>query len=100
VPESYTAPSVAITQSPGFGKSRILYQLAKKLSQPGREHPGSEAFAMRLHYVCERNVQHSPGFPAATPELSGFFFEGGDLEGKLLVALEYACANWGAVKTY
>lgn len=58
----YTAPLVAITQSSGFGKSRILHQLAKKLSRPSVEQPGSDTFDMRLLYVVSATSSTRLGF--------------------------------------
>lgn len=94
----YTAPYVTIMQSSGFGKSRLLYQLAKKLARSNKDQPGSDSFDMRFLYVCARNVERSSGFPVATPELSRFFFKDANIANRLLVALEYACADWESAK--
>jgi hypothetical protein len=94
----YTAPYVTIMQSSGFGKSRILYDLAKKLARPSQDPAGSGILDMRMLYVCARKTKGSSGFPVATPKLTEFFFDTGRIAVRLLAALEYACANWEAVK--
>ncbi|KAG2814330.1 hypothetical protein PC129_g23426 [Phytophthora cactorum] len=65
----YTAPYVTIVQRLGFGKSRILYQVAQKLAEPSAGLPESYAFDARL------------------------------LFSRLELALEYASANWVQAKT-
>ncbi|KAE8991966.1 hypothetical protein PR002_g20694 [Phytophthora rubi] len=93
-PDNYTAPYLAITQSSGFGKSRILSQLARKLEiEPKTD--------MRLLYICARDVPGSTGFPVATPELFKFIFgskSASGIAGQLRRAFDYACAHWGSVQ--
>ncbi|KAE9245937.1 hypothetical protein PF004_g5037 [Phytophthora fragariae] len=93
-PDDYTAPYLAITQSSGFGKSRILSQLARKLEiEPKTD--------MRLLYICARDVPGSTGFPVATPELFKFIFgskSASGIAGQLRRAFDYACAHWGSVQ--
>ncbi|KAG2775740.1 hypothetical protein Pcac1_g13731 [Phytophthora cactorum] len=69
----YTAPYVTIVQRLGFGKSRILYQVAQKLAEPSAGLPESYAFDARLLFVCPRTNDTST-FPASTPALTHFFF--------------------------
>jgi hypothetical protein len=95
----YTSPYVTIVQSSGFGKSRIVYQVATKIAAPNAKLPESAAFDTRLLYVCARNNKRSTGFPRATPKLAEFFFRDEHMAGRLQVVLEYACANWQAAKT-
>jgi len=92
---AYTAPYVTITQSSGFGKSRILYRLAQKLErQPNGK--------MRLLYICGRDIPGSTGFPVATPELFKFIFPveatKSTIAEQLVRVFEYACAHWGTVQ--
>lgn len=82
-------PHTTIVQSSGFGKSRLLYELAVKTQT---------AESMRVLYTCMRS-NASSGFPKATPRLSEFFFPANCSERSivqsLLVAFEYALKNWG-----
>ncbi|KAE9005511.1 hypothetical protein PR003_g17166 [Phytophthora rubi] len=90
----YLAPYVAITQSSGFGKSRVLSELAKKCASDVTK-------PMRLLYVCARDVAGSTGFPVATPELVKFLFERAtesEIASRLLLAFDYACKHWGTVQ--
>ena len=106
-PDAYTAPCVALVQASGFGKSRLLYQLATKLAGPQPESTSDdvvieeEAFDLRLLYVCARTVRNSTGFPVATPKLAKFLFQdhGCDMAGRLRMVLDYACAHWASVQT-
>ncbi|KAE9064617.1 hypothetical protein PF010_g28537, partial [Phytophthora fragariae] len=93
-PTTYIAPYVAITQSSGFGKSRVLFELAKKCASDATK-------PMRLLYVSARNVAGSTGFPVATPKLVNFLFERATEPGiasRLLLAFDYACEHWGTVQ--
>ncbi|KAG2937567.1 hypothetical protein PC117_g11638 [Phytophthora cactorum] len=72
-------------QSSGFGKSRILYEVAKKLAGPTTGLPGSELFDSRFLYVRGRNFERLSSFPAATPQLSSFFFEFPNIGDRLLM---------------
>lgn len=73
---------MTITQSSGFGKSRVLYEVAKKID-----------FDMRLLYICAHNIERSSGFLVPTPKLSEFFFRDDKIGDRLLIALEFACAH-------
>ncbi|KAE9273500.1 hypothetical protein PR003_g29891 [Phytophthora rubi] len=94
MPFVYIAPYVTITQSSGFGKSRVLFELAKKCASDATK-------PMRLLYVSARNVAGSTGFPVATPKLVNFHFERATEPGiasRLLLAFDYACEHWGTVQ--
>ncbi|EEY59658.1 uncharacterized protein PITG_12241 [Phytophthora infestans T30-4] len=68
-PAAYTAPYVTIMQSSGFGKSRILYEVAKKIADPNTNLPESELFDCRLlavAYACSN-------WEAAKTEWIGLF---------------------------
>ncbi|KAG1684944.1 hypothetical protein DVH05_010151 [Phytophthora capsici] len=67
---SYTAPSTTITQSSGFGKSRILKRLSET---PTIEH-NDEQFGVKVLYICARTIKHSSGYPCATQELREWLF--------------------------
>ncbi|ETO65274.1 hypothetical protein F444_17401 [Phytophthora nicotianae P1976] len=51
-PLAYAAPYVAIVQSSGFGKVRILYQVAQMLAGPSAGLPESDTIDAQLLYVC------------------------------------------------
>ncbi|RLN13838.1 hypothetical protein BBJ28_00026855, partial [Nothophytophthora sp. Chile5] len=90
--EVYKAPYVAIVQSSGFGKSRLLYKLAQ-----GVEHDDSD---MKVLYTCTRFGQ-STGFPVATEKLRDWLFgpnQGTDVMSKHLeAAYHYAREHWSTV---
>ncbi|KAG1692481.1 hypothetical protein DVH05_025233 [Phytophthora capsici] len=69
--EMYTAPYVTITQSSGFGKSRILKRLAEK---EGVIKHDNVSFDMKVLYVCARDIEGSSGYPCATPSLCNWLF--------------------------
>ncbi|KAG1692482.1 hypothetical protein DVH05_025234 [Phytophthora capsici] len=69
--EMYTAPYVTITQSSGFGKSRILKRLAEK---EGVIKHDNVSFDMKVLYVCARDIEGSSGYPCATPNLCNWLF--------------------------
>ncbi|RAW26080.1 hypothetical protein PC110_g17512 [Phytophthora cactorum] len=56
---AYDAPYVTIVQSSGFGKSRILFEVAKKLAKPNENLPESNTLDARLLYVTEPILTHS-----------------------------------------
>jgi len=74
-PDHYTAPYVAITQSSGFGKSRILRRLAESTNDGTLLKCGDDSFDATVLYVCARNVKGSTGYPRATPALTTWFFD-------------------------
>ena len=92
-PELYKAPYVSVVQSSGFGKSRMLYELAlmalKRCSQ------------MKVLYVCAR-TQESTGYPKATPELRKWLFHIGctpkSIATRLKVIFQHAVDNWETVQ--
>ncbi|KAI9999196.1 hypothetical protein PInf_004016 [Phytophthora infestans] len=98
-PAAYTAPYVTIMQSSGFGKSRILYEVAKKIADPNTNLPESELFDCRLLYVCSNDVELSTSFPVATPVLSQYFFKQPNIADRLHSAVAYACSNWERAET-
>ncbi|KAI9999192.1 hypothetical protein PInf_004011 [Phytophthora infestans] len=98
-PAAYTAPYVTIMQSSGFGKSRILYEVAKKIADSNTNLPESELFDCRLLYVCSNDVELSTSFPVATSILSQYFFKQPNIADRLHSAVAYACSNWEAAKT-
>ena len=63
----YMAPYTTVVQSSGFGKSRLVRELA-------HVHNLSASSDMRVLYMCFRPPQSS-GFPHATPCLNEFFFK-------------------------
>ncbi|KAF4131849.1 hypothetical protein GN958_ATG18882 [Phytophthora infestans] len=70
----YKAPYVTITQSSGFGKSRILRELAESTAagEP-LVHHGTK-FDATVLYVCASNVKGSTGYPRATFTLRKWLF--------------------------
>lgn len=110
----YTAPYLAITQSSGFGKSRIMYNLAVETAtrtSTNAEESTRGAQPMAVLYVCARDVKWSSGYPAATPRLRDWFFPQGlkttgsakknlaekVIGDRLVEAFEYACEHRGSV---
>ncbi|ETL83439.1 hypothetical protein L917_16616 [Phytophthora nicotianae] len=51
-PSAYAAQYVAIVLSSGFGKSRIVYQVAQMLAGPSAGLPESDTIDAQLLYVC------------------------------------------------
>ncbi|KAG1702109.1 hypothetical protein DVH05_009901 [Phytophthora capsici] len=97
--EMYTAPYVTITQSSGFGKSRILKRLAEK---ENLKH-GNVSFDTKVLYVCARDIKGSSGYPRATPELCNWLFPAHacaepDLTTALQKAFKYSVENPDARK--
>ncbi|KAK1942089.1 hypothetical protein P3T76_006411 [Phytophthora citrophthora] len=86
--EMYKAPYVTITQSSGFGKSRILKRLAEK---EGPIKHGNAAFDIKVLYVCARDIKGSSGYPRATPKMCDWLFPAGTCTKEYLAtALEKA----------
>ncbi|KAG1692479.1 hypothetical protein DVH05_025231 [Phytophthora capsici] len=95
--EMYTAPYVTITQSSGFGKSRILKRLAEKENV---KH-GNVSFDMKVLYVCARDIEGSSGYPCATPSLCNWLFRTctePNLTTALKKAFKYSVENSDAKK--
>ncbi|GMF64047.1 unnamed protein product [Phytophthora fragariaefolia] len=93
-PTVYIAPWVAITQSSGFGKSRVVCELARKCTTDATN-------AMRLLYISARAIAGSTGFPVATPELYKFLFENvtvAKIASRLCWTFDYACERWRTVQ--
>ena len=93
-------PYTTIVQSSGFGKSRLLYELATRL-QDGKTD------TMRLLYICIRKGESS-GYPAETQMWPGYLFPtmngGADadaenvLSNKLQKLFQYAMDNWASIQ--
>ncbi|OWZ01845.1 hypothetical protein PHMEG_00026700 [Phytophthora megakarya] len=67
--EPYWHPFVTLTQSSGFGKTRILRQLARS----GQRYDPS-MYDMTVLYICMRNREGSTGYPFATSALTDWLF--------------------------
>ncbi|KAG1712483.1 hypothetical protein DVH05_000227 [Phytophthora capsici] len=96
--EMYTAPYVTITQSSGFGKSRILKRLAEK---EGVIKHDNVSFDMKVLYVCARDIEGSSGYPCATPSLCNWLFRTctePNLTTALKKAFKYSVENSDAKK--
>jgi hypothetical protein len=94
----YKSPYVMIAQSPGFGKSRLLYQLSGQTLLKDATKP-----RVRVLYTCMR--QASPtSFPLPTKKLCKWLFDT-DRAGKeeetmvthLLAIYYYAQSHWATV---
>lgn len=83
-------PCGSIIQSSGYGKSQVLYQLAKETCRPDS--------GVRVLYTCNRMFQ-STGFPATTEPLrDGLFCWSADqLALKPEAIYRYAEQNWSFV---
>jgi len=94
-PDAYKAPYLSIVQSSGFGKSRLLQELAQVTS---KEKGGTA----RVLYVCARR-EPSTGYPQATINLHDWLLADGlteaDMTSRLEVIYYYAQQNWEAVGT-
>ncbi|KAG7385347.1 hypothetical protein PHYBOEH_009086 [Phytophthora boehmeriae] len=93
---SYKAPYVTVVQSSGFGKSRLVFQLAQNTA-------AKDALNMRVLYTCVR-LGMSRGFPKTTTELRIWLFDGGDedehaMAQHLVAIYDYAHTNWSRVGT-
>jgi len=98
-PSVYAAPWLVLTQSSGFGKTRLLHQVATKLANGTvDERPEGDALDVRLLYLSTRGMEHSSPFMPRTPDLVQFFFREGRVAHQLACAVEYACGKWEAVK--
>ncbi|KAF4027736.1 putative protein kinase domain-containing protein [Phytophthora infestans] len=94
-PQLYMSPYVAIVQSSGFGKSRLLRELSLMTSA---ETQGT----MRVLYTCTR-LGPSTGYPKATECLQKWLFGSNQTEMGLTSCLEaisfYAQKKWEDVGT-
>jgi hypothetical protein len=92
-PQKFVAPYVTIVQSSGFGKSRLVKQLALTANT------GTLGSTRKLLYTCFPREGGLSGFPSATPALNEFFFPAGcpnedEIAWRLFVAFEYANEHW------
>jgi hypothetical protein len=89
----FKAPCVAVVQSSGFGKSRMLLELARKANDPSS--------CIKVLYTCVRQYE-STGFPAATEELRDWLFlkpkSVEQMARRLEAVYEHALANWDGVQ--
>ncbi|RLN14903.1 hypothetical protein BBJ28_00025779 [Nothophytophthora sp. Chile5] len=102
----YTSPYVPLVQSSGFGKSRLLRELAgvtkNATTMPRTQLTDSDSeISMRVLYVCARSVPKSSGFPIATPSLTRWFFSENHtvevMKERLLTTFKYAQQYWETV---
>ncbi|GMF47518.1 unnamed protein product [Phytophthora fragariaefolia] len=99
----YKAPYVAVVQSSGFGKSRMVFELARRAEKAkgGSVGDGSSS-NLRLLYVCAR-LHKSTGYPVATTQLRNWLFPSRATTETMTCRLEaiynYAVANWSTVQT-
>ncbi|RLN45900.1 hypothetical protein BBJ28_00026488, partial [Nothophytophthora sp. Chile5] len=99
----YKAPYMAIVQSSGFGKSRLLRQLAEETSKHAEvlAQPRHDECDMRVLYICTRNLKSSTGYPVATVKLRKWLFGSepstDTISQHLLAAYQYAQENWATV---
>ncbi|KAG7399759.1 hypothetical protein PHYBOEH_008093 [Phytophthora boehmeriae] len=95
-PMKYKSPYVAVVQSSGFGKSRMLFELARKA-----ERSDGSSSNLRVLYSCVR-FHRSTGYPVATTHLRDWLFRDGVTEeqmtSRLLAIYGYATAKWGGVQ--
>ncbi|KAG1706403.1 hypothetical protein DVH05_001551 [Phytophthora capsici] len=94
-PKKFNAPYVTVVQSSGFGKSRMLRELALSANDPG--------INMTFLYMCMRE-RTSTGYIEATLKLREWLFnpledaEVKDISERLKTIYYYAIENWGAVQ--
>ncbi|RLN71644.1 hypothetical protein BBJ28_00019304, partial [Nothophytophthora sp. Chile5] len=99
----YKSPYMAIVQSSGFGKSRLLRQLAEETSKHAEvlAQPRHDECDMRVLYICTRNLKSSTGYPVATVKLRKWLFGSepstDTISQHLLAAYQYAQENWATV---
>lgn len=70
--DKYASPSVVLTQSSGFGKSRVVFNLA--IATAAEALQKREGPTTTVLYLCARMIEWSSGYPAATSELRRLFF--------------------------
>ncbi|KAL3663870.1 hypothetical protein V7S43_011282 [Phytophthora oleae] len=94
-PNKFKAPYVAVAQSSGFGKSRMILELAVKAMT-------DKDLNMRVLYMCMR-PQNSTGYPKATTSLYQWLFpdeaEESDIVKRLQAIFHYATEYWDTVQT-
>ncbi|KAL3659929.1 hypothetical protein V7S43_015230 [Phytophthora oleae] len=94
-PKKFKAPYVEVVQSSGFGKSRMIRELAVKAKD-------DKELNMKVLYTCIR-VRNSTGYPKATPVLSRWLLEiEPTIQGiakRLKAIFHYATEHWGTVQT-
>ncbi|KAL4115053.1 hypothetical protein PRIC2_013948 [Phytophthora ramorum] len=78
----YKSPCVAVVQSSGLGKSRMLFELARRAEQGDSR--------MKVLYICARS-RESTGVPKATPKLRDWLFVKNDYRGTKICARLMAC---------
>ncbi|KAL3663856.1 hypothetical protein V7S43_011268 [Phytophthora oleae] len=86
-PDQFKAPYVTVMQSSGFGKSRMLLELAKD----------TKDLNMKVLYTCMRETK-STGYPESTRKLRKWLFKEDsdvrDISGRLKAGYYYAIENW------
>jgi hypothetical protein len=91
--EGMAIPCTAVVQSSGFGKSRLLYQLAL-------ETVARAGLGMRVFYVSAACLGKTTGFPETTSQLSRLLFDPCQTQeyfSRVLIAIyRYAQQNWRA----
>lgn len=98
---SYTAPYFTITQSSGFGKSRIIKELAEYTAEGNILTHDKYDFSMTILYLNAASVtKRSTRYPVPTPTLRDWFFHEdfneASIKEKLLQAFTYAVTNSGS----
>ncbi|KAG6942231.1 hypothetical protein JG688_00018247 [Phytophthora aleatoria] len=94
----YTFPYVTITQSSGFGKSRILQWLAETTAEGNSLVYDVAEFDVAVLDVCMRNIKQFTGYPRATSTLHEWLFPKYDCQVSeigmsLLRVFKYAIEN-------
>ncbi|KAK1940555.1 hypothetical protein P3T76_008006 [Phytophthora citrophthora] len=94
-PCRFKAPYVEVMQSSGFGKSRMIRELAVKAKK-------DQDLDMKVLYTCIR-AHNSTGYPKATPKLNDWLFENrATVQGtaqRLKAIFHYAMEHWDTVQT-
>ncbi|KAK1940986.1 hypothetical protein P3T76_007692 [Phytophthora citrophthora] len=92
-PNKFKAPYVAVAQSSGFGKSRMIRELAVN-AMTDKD--------MRVLYMCMR-PQNSTGYPKATTSLCQWLFpdeaEESEIAKRLQAIFYYATKHWDTVQS-
>lgn len=92
-PAMYKAPYVTVVQSSGFGKRRMLFELARKAQDGGSK--------MKVLYTCTHQ-HNSTGFPVAKKLRYWLFAERSTvalIASRLEGTYDYAKENWDDVQT-
>ncbi|RLN92996.1 hypothetical protein BBJ28_00021906 [Nothophytophthora sp. Chile5] len=99
----YKSPYITVMQSSGFGKSRLLRQLAEESNKHAEvlAQTKHDECDMRVLYLCTRNLRSSTGYPMATVELREWLFGSTPstvtINQRLRAAYHYAQENWATV---